>query len=368
MSKEHLVSSACILIVVLGWSIAYSGEYYVDGGRGDDANSGLSPDDAWKTITHAMSVAKGTEQDPSVINLASGTYSASTGETFPISVSYSHTSLLGRDRSETVIDAEQTDYVFSCHAWSGVLSGLTITGGVGSGLHLAGAGSHSRIENCAIRGNTGGLAGGLLITEVRHAELSDCIISDNYAIYQGGGMCSLWSNVKVTRCQILSNVAPIGAGIAVGWGSLELVDSVVAYNTATDDTGTPVGGGVYASLASWRQAKVTNCLFLSNASLTGPGGAVYVHLTQFNEARALTFSCCTFFGNTAPEGGAALCAKMEEGYSLPGVEMTDCIFRDGGDQIWEEEPRALRAAGTVQALATSTPIRCSSLGRSATTT
>jgi len=182
------------------------------------------------------------------------------------------------------------------------------------------------------------MTGGGLYIEGRGGEISDCIICENYAGHHGGGMCGLLCDVKVTRCLIAFNVSPVAAGVSSVASELELVDSVVAYNTATEDTESAYGAGVYMSLPSYGQAKVTNCLFLSNASLSGPGGAAYIFLNDHNKARAVSFSCCTFSGNTAPEGGAALCAKMEEGYSLPGVEMTDCIFQDGDDEIWEEEP------------------------------
>ena len=76
-------------------------DYYVDAVNGDDANTGLAADQAWKTITHAVS-----EATPGTIHIAAGTYAASTnGETFPL-VLKSLTTLLGAGADRTVLDAE----------------------------------------------------------------------------------------------------------------------------------------------------------------------------------------------------------------------------------------------------------------------
>jgi len=57
-------------------------DYYVDAVNGSNDNSGGSKDDAWKTITFALSQVEGTEEDPVTINIANGTYSRELGEDF----------------------------------------------------------------------------------------------------------------------------------------------------------------------------------------------------------------------------------------------------------------------------------------------
>ena len=60
---------------------ALAGEFFVNVATGSDANSGTSPDAAWKTLTHALSLA-GKADD--FIHVAPGDYSAATGEVFPL--------------------------------------------------------------------------------------------------------------------------------------------------------------------------------------------------------------------------------------------------------------------------------------------
>jgi len=60
-------------------------QFYVDAVAGDDTNSGRSPGNAWRTLTHAMALP-----DPPVpghtIHVAPGVYDTSLGEVFPILV------------------------------------------------------------------------------------------------------------------------------------------------------------------------------------------------------------------------------------------------------------------------------------------
>lgn len=75
-----IVTIVILFIPVSGLCI----DYYVNSTSGSDENSGLSPDNAWKTITYAISQVIGSESDTAIINISAGTYSPSTGEIFPI--------------------------------------------------------------------------------------------------------------------------------------------------------------------------------------------------------------------------------------------------------------------------------------------
>ena len=249
---------------------------------------------------------------------------------------------MGANPEEVVIDAEGWDSVFGIWQQRVVLSGLTITGGYsdswGGGIYLTSG--DCRIDNCVVRGNQSQTMGGGLFIGMYaggFAELNDCIIYENYASEQGGGifMTSQYGGCEVTatHCLISSNVSPIGAGIAATVMSLELVDSVVADNVAESE-GAGLGVGHYST--GLLELDAENCLFISNRTLDGTGGAAFVGL--YATGFGARFSGSTFISNTAQDGGSALCAKTGENYSLPGVELTDCIFRDGGSEIWEEQP------------------------------
>jgi len=67
--------------ILLCAGYAQAADWYVDRINGSDANDGQSPQTAWQTITHAVSqVPTGAER----IWIAPGTYSAVSGEVFPI--------------------------------------------------------------------------------------------------------------------------------------------------------------------------------------------------------------------------------------------------------------------------------------------
>ena len=44
-----------VFVTILLFSVSFGAEYYVDASKGDNANTGLSPDDSFLTITYAMS-------------------------------------------------------------------------------------------------------------------------------------------------------------------------------------------------------------------------------------------------------------------------------------------------------------------------
>lgn len=72
---------------------------HVDVVHGSDTNGGTSPADAWRTITHAFAVG-GADR----LLVAPGTYSASTGEVFPLGDAMQVVGLRGS--AATVIDGE----------------------------------------------------------------------------------------------------------------------------------------------------------------------------------------------------------------------------------------------------------------------
>jgi len=74
---------------------------------GNDNNSGYSPDDPLKTITFALHIIDADSLHPLTINLLSGVYSPSGGQSFPLNLR-SYVSLIGSDRENTIIDLEHS--------------------------------------------------------------------------------------------------------------------------------------------------------------------------------------------------------------------------------------------------------------------
>jgi hypothetical protein len=80
---HRIPSLALFLLAGISSSASvFATDFYVDAASGNDASSGTSPASAWKTITHAS--GSSTIGSTTTIHLAPGTYSAATGETFPL--------------------------------------------------------------------------------------------------------------------------------------------------------------------------------------------------------------------------------------------------------------------------------------------
>ena len=68
--------------LIQGGTIVTATDYYVDVVNGDDGNTGLTTNDAFRTISHAMGST--TNSTATRVLVLPGTYSAATGEAFPI--------------------------------------------------------------------------------------------------------------------------------------------------------------------------------------------------------------------------------------------------------------------------------------------
>ncbi len=85
---------------------------------GDDSNSGLSPEDALKTISYANALIKPDSTNIHTIHVANGVYSESNGEIFPIHVK-PFVKIIGEDMNQCILDGEHWNIFFlggiTCH-------------------------------------------------------------------------------------------------------------------------------------------------------------------------------------------------------------------------------------------------------------
>jgi L-ascorbate metabolism protein UlaG (beta-lactamase superfamily) len=81
---------------------------------------------------------------------------------------------------------------------------------------------------------------------------------------------------------------------------------------------------------------LTNCIFAGNSASTGGGIDNYPHNSP-------TLVNCTFVGNSAKKGSGLACFSSGPG-DASTVVLTNCIFRDGGDEISNEGPSTVEAA------------------------
>ena len=98
--------------------------YYVNAATGNDADTGLTPGAAWKTITHAANTvpAGASLADPNVIYVAAGLYDATNnGEAFAITFNNANIHLIGSGAATTTIDGEGAGTILEIKA-----TGITV--------------------------------------------------------------------------------------------------------------------------------------------------------------------------------------------------------------------------------------------------
>ncbi|MBN1296708.1 right-handed parallel beta-helix repeat-containing protein [bacterium] len=290
---------------------------------GDDANDGLAPETAFRSITHAMDVASPDLSRGITIHVAAGTYSPSTtGERMPIPV-FDDIHLAGAGRDVTIVDAEQTASTIICRMTrSATISDIMITGGsavYGGGIDCGDFASPV-IRRCAITGNYGTYGGGLFVDQ-SYPTIMACDIWSNNGGDAGGGMYGVTSSlVAIDSCFSDNTVIEAGGGVYVNEGSTQFYRCTFSGNSAergggirmytegasevvgcriTGNTATEYGGGLALYEAS---ATVINTLITGNQS-AGTGGGIDVQMCE-PDIRHVTVA-----DNSGLTGGGISCSN-----------------------------------------------------------
>ncbi|MBP1469019.1 hypothetical protein EYB53_025140, partial [Candidatus Chloroploca sp. M-50] len=165
------------------------------------------------------------------------------------------------------------------------------------------------LRNLTLRNGTTTVDGGGLSNQFGNVTLIDVIVENNHADGRGGGVHND-GQMRIERSIIRNNRAKTdggGVGSRLSFrffdydplGSLEIVDSVIRYNTADNR-----GGGVYFSSFSADPAahlRIERSALVHNTSLSGGGGLSF--LTN-NSTSQSVIENVTFSGNSADFGGA----------------------------------------------------------------
>ncbi|MBN2208038.1 MAG: DUF1565 domain-containing protein [Candidatus Coatesbacteria bacterium] len=223
---------------------------FVDGESGDDSNDG-SDTTPFKTITHALASAQGSQDDPVTIHVGEGLYShASNEEQFPLNMR-SYVSIVGQGAADTVIDAKMHAYhVFYCEGvYESSIEAVAITGGSANGSsgldrdHLGGGiycfSGSLKVLNCVISGNSAGELGTWgngsgMYFEQSTVLISDSKISGNYL----GGIECYGCSVIIYNNVVAGNMAD---GMDCVSGSAIILNNLVADNSMS---------GIYCALCS----------------------------------------------------------------------------------------------------------------------
>ena len=132
---------------------------------------------------------------------------------------------------------------------SDVITGLGHAGDGGVGIYVTDC--VASITNTTIQNCVGSWGGGIYLTGMTSATLTDCTISGNQVGYNGGGV-EIGGNLTaatLVNCTISGNTCSLWAGGKGGGvynqGNLVLTQCTVSDNVVTPN-GTPDGGGLYA--------------------------------------------------------------------------------------------------------------------------
>lgn len=242
---------------------------------GDDANSGLSPDTPFRTLSYALGAVAGSAARPIVVHVAAGRYAATDqAENFPLTIT-SYVTLSGAAPDETLLSGEFKYPVgFSYAAPHSRLQGLTIMNSANSkwgAFNCIASAPH--LERCLITDSRWGIPGlpiyggnwGLLCLDSSPV-IKECIFTNN-AYYDdsgdggpnGGALACLGeSSPMISGCIIAANTAEYGGGLyCEGTGSPVIHDSLFYANSSKR-------GGAALFFEGQGILSISNSLFIQN--------------------------------------------------------------------------------------------------------
>ncbi len=270
---------------------------------GVPGNDCLSPATPCPTIQSAVDLAADGER----VVVASGTYLENLVVDRGVDLvgaGLVSTVIDGNGEGSTIVVSSAVDYPEFVR-----LRNLTITGGGaagGSGVRTS-IGTSVEIDSCRVTGNTtesygGGVAGGL-----GFLQLTDTIVDHNHATNGGGGIYS-WTTISVQGGSVTANSAAEGGGLRFA-GHAFLDGVVVQGNTATEG----LGGGafVYAQLT-----EISNSSIVDNTAVAGGGLYLDGHSNYVSPIFLLN---STISGNT----GGGIQAWFNTSVSMDGCTVTE---------------------------------------------
>jgi hypothetical protein len=222
--------------------------------NGNDSNTGLSPAQPLRTLSHAQSIISVDSLNPRTINLASGIYSTSTTrEKFPISV-ISNVALSGSMVDSVILDAEDQT-VAMAFGWND---------------------GTATVQNLSLAGGKSEIAGGIwcMASSPRlvNLNISGCTSTNN-----GGGIYCMDSSPRLASLRISGCTATNdGGGIYFGGTSDPYLENVLIFGNSTATK----GGGICSSENSTLTAmNVTVC---NNTAEWDGGGIIYHNAVLVN--------------------------------------------------------------------------------------
>lgn len=172
---------------------------------------------------------------------------------------------------------------------------------------------NATIDSCYFNNNTCSDDGGTINNNVANAVITNSIFNGNSAGRSGGAIYS-WdnSNVQLSKCSFLNNIADDGGGI-YNSHSISVIDSCKFEGNSVTFGG---DGGAIGNFYS--SAAISNSEFISNSAF-GHGGAAYN-----NGNSPVTVTDCKFIANSVAVHGGAI---ANGGFPTPSI-FKRCLFEN----------------------------------------
>ncbi|MBC8415681.1 MAG: hypothetical protein H8E11_04555 [Candidatus Cloacimonetes bacterium] len=234
--------------------------------EGSNTNSGLTPDDPLKNINFAIQMVIADESNPVSIFLANGVYSPSqTQELFPI-FTKDFVDIVGEDRENTILDAEETNRVIYAHEVTQSVKNLTTKNG-----------SPYSYEN----------GGGIFIND-SDIELENLLITSNSSNYYGGGIYCNYSEPIFNNIRIENNSANgyygTGGGIYFKDSNPILSSVTISHNYASN------GGGIFFDNSNPVFDAENRCNIYNNSSEINYGNDLFARYDEIVNVIVDTFT------------------------------------------------------------------------------
>jgi predicted outer membrane repeat protein len=327
-----------IVTIFIHVNLGFTDDYYVDAVNGKDTNSGLYVDDAWKTITGALSKVSGTSENPAIINIATGTYHIASGETFPLAMD-SYNKLTGSDSAACIIDAVNsgTSAIKCIEKETIFIENLTIKGGSGLsvtdeyGTTLDGGGvyclsSNLEVIGCKIKENNGEMGVGIFLKN-SEVIITDSLFTENKGGW-GGGIYCYGGNTSVDNCIFTDNTAEGTKDIPVGTGGgirCHHNATVTVTNCQIEGNNSNIGGGICSddSTVTISACKINNNTIVLVKDLGGGSGG---GIGLFNTSGSI--DGCEIIENTANWGGGLLLEEFTGSVTNTNVEGNKVVITE----------------------------------------
>jgi len=258
---------------------------------GNNANSGLTPNDPLKTISWALIKVASDSTNPNAIYLENGIYSDElTEEKFPLNMR-SFVSLIGELKKSTILDANEKSTVITC--------------GFGD--------CKFQINNLTLQNSVGFNSGSMDFFESTDVIVKNVTIKKSITEGGGGGIyCYEDSSLVFKNVNICNNTADIGGGAFISNSNPVFINCNISNNTGTDPYG-GTGGIVCGG------SNLLSCTLCNNNGQQY--GAAYV------TSGTKEFINVTVSDHSNPQGAIHVSNNQF-------LELINCILWDDGNEIY----------------------------------